>query len=221
MTFVKICGIRDAKTLEAAKDADAVGFVVNSPKSHRDLTHEQARDLVLAAGPFQVTVAVTAERDPKALHDIVRDVRPHALQVPFRAGAAAFASLRKEFPLLRLVVSCRPEDAHLVPDLADTTAPDGTVYRRSIADALVLDAATLDGYGGSGQRTDWNTARVARADAKVPVILAGGLTPETVAQAIGVVKPYGVDVSSGVETDRVKDPAKIASFIRNAKEATA
>lgn len=204
MTFVKICGIRDEATLAASKGADAVGFVVNSPKSHRDLAHAEAHKLALVAGPFQTTVAVTAERDPLSLHAIVREVRPHALQVPFRAGQAAFASLHEAFPMLRILISCRPEDAHLVPDLAD---------------AIVLDAATLDGYGGTGERTDWATARVARQSASVPIILAGGLTPDSVAEAIRIVEPYGVDVSSGVETDKAKDPAKIADFIVNAKGA--
>lgn len=202
MTFVKICGITNADVLASAEFADALGFVVNAPKSHRNLTHEAAHALVLAAGPFHTTVAVTAERDVDALHGIVREVRPHALQVPFRAGQGAFASLRESFPMLRILVACRPEDAHLVPD---------------VADALVLDAATLDGYGGTGQRTDWDTARVARQNAQVPVILAGGLTPETVADAIRTVEPYGVDVSSGVETDKVKDPDKVRAFIKAGK----
>jgi len=205
MTYVKICGCTSPEVVKAARGADALGFVVDSPKSHRNLTHEEAAKLVQLAGPFQTTVAVTSTRDVEALHNIVREVRPDALQVPFRAGQAAFASLKKEFPMLRLIISCRPEDAHLVPDLAD---------------ALVLDAATLDGYGGSGQRTDWNTARVARENASVPVILAGGLTPETVAQAIGIVKPYGVDVSSGVESAKgIKDAAKIAAFIAEVRNA--
>lgn len=202
MTFVKICGIKDAATLDGARNADAIGFVVNSPKSHRNIEHADARKLALQAGPFQTTVAVTAERDPDELHRIVREVRPHALQVPFRAGQAAFTTLHETYPMLRIIISCRPEDAHLVPDLAD---------------ALVLDAATLDGYGGTGQRTNWNTARVARQSASVPVILAGGLTPDTVAEAIRLVEPYGVDVSSGVETELLKDPAKIQAFIVNAR----
>lgn len=205
MTRAKICGLTTSDQLHAAERADAVGFVVNSPKSHRDLPHAQAHALAMRAGPFQTTVAVTAERDVDALHAIVREVRPQALQVPFRAGQAAFASLHETFPMLRLIISCRPEDAHLVPDLAD---------------ALVLDAATLDGYGGTGQRTDWNTARVAREAASVPVILAGGLTPENVAEAIRLVEPYGVDVSSGVETNKVKDPAKIAAFLANVRGAS-
>jgi phosphoribosylanthranilate isomerase len=205
MTFAKICGLTDADTLLAARRADAVGFVVNSPKSHRDLTHDAARSLAIAAGPFQTAVAVTAEREPAELVRIVREVRPQALQVPFRAGQAAFATLREQFPMLRILVACRPEDAHLVPDLAD---------------GLVLDAATLDGYGGTGQRTDWNVARVARAAAQVPVILAGGLTPENVAEAIRTVEPYGVDVSSGVETDKKKDPAKITAFLARVAEVS-
>lgn len=203
MTFVKICGVRDAATLAAARRADAIGLVVNSPKSHRNLAHDAAHALARAAGPFQTTVAVTAERDPHELARIVRDVRPHALQVPFRAGQAAFENLRSEFPMLRILVACRPEDAHLAPDLAD---------------ALVLDAATADGYGGTGNRTDWRAARAARDAAPIPVILAGGLTPDNVREAIRTVEPYGVDVSSGVETDQKKDPAKIARFIEEASQ---
>lgn len=201
MTFVKICGLRDAPTLAAARRADAVGFVVNSPKSHRNLAHDEAHALARAAGPFQTTVAVTAERDAHELARIVRGVRPHALQVPFRAGQSAFERLREEFPMLRILVACRPEDAHLVPD---------------VADALVLDAATADGYGGTGRRTDWRAARAARDAAQIPVILAGGLTPDNLREAIRAVEPYGVDVSSGVETELTKDPAKIARFIEEA-----
>src|SRR5439155_713374 len=83
--YVKICGIRDEATLRASRGADAVGFVVDSPKSHRDLTHDEAADLVWKSGPFQVTVAVTATRDRATLATIAREVRPHALQAPRRA----------------------------------------------------------------------------------------------------------------------------------------
>ncbi len=89
-----------------------------------------------------------------------------------------------------------------------------------LADALVLDAATLDGYGGTGERTDWRTAKVARQSSSIPVILAGGLTPETVAEAVRVVEPYGVDVSSGVESaPGRKDPGKVRAFVQAVREA--
>lgn len=204
MTFVKICGLKTADQVRAAREADAVGFVVNSPDSHRNLAHEEAAALVRLAGPFQTTVAVTAERDAAKLLEIVRNVRPHALQVPFRAGQGAFDMLRAAFPVLRILFSCRPEDAHLLPERAD---------------GYVLDAAAVDGYGGAGTLTDWKRARTVRESTQIPILLAGGLTPENVADAIRAVQPYGVDVSTGVETDKVKDPAKIQAFIRNARGA--
>lgn len=203
MTFVKICGITKPEHVRAARDADALGFVVNSPKSHRDLPLADAAALVQLAGPFQTTVAVTAERDPAELLRIVRDVRPHALQVPFRAGQGAFDALKAAYPVLRILLACRPEDAHLLPDRSD---------------AFVLDAAAIDGYGGAGQLTDWPRARAVREATKAPVILAGGLTPENVADAIRAVGPYGVDVSSGVETDKAKDVDKIKAFIAAARK---
>lgn len=205
MTFVKICGLTTPEQVAASKDADALGFVVESPESHRNLDLETAARLVRLAGPFQTTVAVTASRDPDALARIVRTVRPHAIQVPFRVLQDA-AALRRDFPILRILVACRPEDAHLVSDLAD---------------ALVLDAAAIDGYGGKGVITDWPRARGVRASATRPVVLAGGLTPENVGDAIRAVQPYAVDVSSGVETDRAKDPKKIAEFIANARRVDA
>jgi len=203
MTYVKICGITTKEMLEAARDADAVGFVVDSPDSHRNLTLEDAAELARRTGPFHASVAVTAERDINELIKIVEQVRPQALQVPFRAGQNAFSVLRRIYPTLQIIVACRPEDAHLVPDEAD---------------ALVLDAATKDGYGGTGELTDWNRARTVREMTDLPVILAGGLTPENVADSVAAVSPYGVDVSSGVETDLEKDPSKIAAFIANAKK---
>lgn len=202
MTFVKICGLKTPDQVKAARNADALGFVVMSPKSHRDLALDEARALVRQAGPFQTTVLVTAEREAAKLIEAVRTVRPHALQVPFRAGQAAFDALKASFPMLRVVLSCRPEDAHLLPDSAD---------------AYILDAAAIDGYGGAGTLTDWTRAKAVREQTQIPVILAGGLTPENVADAIRAVRPYGVDVSSGVETDKTKDPAKIEAFITAAR----
>lgn len=204
MTYVKICGLTTLEHLQAACDASAIGLVVNSPKSYRNLSLEDAAALTRAVGPFQATVAVTAERDVGRLLDIAREVRPHALQVPFRAGQAAFHALKDRYPTLRILFSCRPEDAHLLPEQAD---------------AYVLDAAAKDGYGGTGELTDWKRARAVRESSKIPIILAGGLTPDNVADAVRAVQPYAVDVSTGVETDKVKDAEKIRAFIAAARSA--
>ena len=77
---------------------------------------------------------------------------------------------------------------------------------------LLLDAYVPGSYGGTGRTSDWELAR--RAAERWPVILSGGLTPDNVADAIAAVRPFGVDVSSGVETDQVKDPEKIRAFVK-------
>ncbi len=196
--------MRDEDVL-AADEADALGFVVDSPFSHRNLDHAEARRLIRLANAFQTTVAVTAERDFDTLSKIIEDVEPRALQFPFRPAPGTLERLREKYPRVRYVLSCRPTIAHATPDDVRT---------------IIIDNAADDGYGGTGEITDWKRAAVMR-DALVPrhLILAGGLTPENVADAIATVRPWGVDVSSGVETDRAKDPAKITAFIEAAREA--
>ncbi len=93
-------------------------------------------------------------------------------------------------------------------------------YQRKTPPALLLDAFVPGQYGGTGQRTDWELA--ASVAAEKPIFLAGGLTPENVAEAVARVRPWGVDVSSGVEAAvGRKDPQKIRSFIFNARKAFA
>lgn len=198
MTRVKICGLTRAEDVRASARADAIGLVVASPRSHRDIPLADAAALARLAAPFQTVVAVTAAQDAETLHRIARDLRPHALQAPLRAGATAFEGLRKEFPALRLFPVARPEEAPLAP---------------AVADALVLDAVSPEGYGGRGETADWRKARAVRDATALPVILAGGLTPRNVQDAIRAVRPHAVDVSSGVETDRAKDAEKIAAFV--------
>lgn len=202
MTLVKLCGLTRPEHVRAAAGAHAVGFVVESPRSHRDLSLDAAAGLARLAAPFQATVAVTAAQEPDVLARIVRVVQPHALQAPLQAGASTFEGLRKAFPSLRLFAACRPEEAALAP---------------AALDALVLDATDPQGYGGSGRSADWEKARRVREEGRAPIILAGGLTPGNVADAIRAVGPYAVDVSSGVETDRVKDPAKMRAFLDAAR----
>ncbi len=199
MTLVKVCGLREEAHVRAARDADAVGFVVESPRSPRDLPLAEAARLVRAAGPLQTTVAVTASRDADALLRIVDQVRPHALQAP---ADAAFAPVRKLHPTLRILAAACP---------GDPAPPE--------ADLLVLDAATGDGYGGTGRRLDPALARSVISSSPIPVLLAGGLAPENVAQAIRDARPHGVDASSGLETEGRKDPRKIAEFVRQARSA--
>lgn len=201
---VKICGLSRPEDVLAARDADAIGFVVASPKSHRDVPFEKARDLARLAAPFQTIVAVTAETDEKVHAEIMERVRPDALQLPFRTPAHALKELRARFPDVRVYMAARPEDAHMMPD--------------DLVDAYFLDSLAADRYGGTGTLTDWARARAVIADLTKPVVLAGGLRVENVVDGIRAVRPYGVDVSSGVEgADKRKDASMIRAFVSAAR----
>jgi phosphoribosylanthranilate isomerase len=99
----------------------------------------------------------------------------------------------------------------------DAADPDRVRDYDDVADAILLDSTTEDGAGGTGETHDWHAARTLVDDCSTPVVLAGGLTPGNVADAVRTVDPYAVDVSSGVErTDGEKDHDAVASFVRNA-----
>ena len=188
---VKICGITSVEDARHAEEAgaDAIGVVLLS-KSPRCVSLERARRIFRAAGPFIATVAVTHTRSQDDLTRVLA-LRPHAIQIshPFTFAARPLAQI------LRVV---RPGD----PLPGD-------------ADALVVDQSM-----GTGRPYDPEFARGLIRGSLLPVILAGGLTPGNVAGAIRAIRPYAVDVASGVEVrPGVKDPAKVAAFVRAAKEA--
>lgn len=203
---MKVCGHRSPQEVAyAAGDeprADAVGAVVASPDSPRNLPPDRARD-VLAAAPDGVRrVAVTVARTPDRLARIAEAVAPDVLQLHDGADPTTLDGLRTRFPDLDVWVATDPGEG----------VPDGPY------DAALVDARTPDGYGGTGRTLDWDEARALRVElAPTPVILAGGLTPDNVGQAIEAVAPDGVDAASGVETDGRKDPHRVRAFIARAR----
>ena len=119
---------------------------------------------------------------------------------------------------------CSPDDVAALADhtnirvLAGVDAADDDLDRYvEVADALVLDSTDDQGAGGTGETHDWDRARAVVADLDAPVLLAGGLTPENVAEAVRTVKPFGVDVSSSTErAGGVKDHAAVGRFVERA-----
>lgn len=206
MAKVKICGLTRPEDVHAARDADAIGFVVKSPQSRRDLPVGRAASLAHLASPFTPVVAVTASLLEDDLREILTVLRPHALQVPGAIAPDLLAGLKLDHPGVRFLLACRPE---AVPE--DLRGVSG----------IVLDALSVDGYGGTGTRIPWGDAARLAARIPIPVILAGGLTPHNVAEAIALARPHAVDVSSGVETGGLKDSKKIEEFIRNARAGSA
>ena len=201
---VKICGItRLEDALEAARlGADALGFNF-WPGSKRYVAPADARAIVRRLPPFVTAVGVFVDAPRE---EILRAVAASGVQVAQLHGDEP-PELCASLPL-PVVKALRIANAHALAALA--------AYEVS---GFLLDAPSA-GYGGSGKTFDWSLAT--EAAAVVPVMLAGGLTPENVAEAIRAVRPWGVDVASGVErAPGVKDLAKLRRFIETAKKETA
>jgi phosphoribosylanthranilate isomerase len=201
MVRVKICGITNMEEAlhAAACGADALGFVF-FPKSPRYLTPEAARAIIAALPPFVTTVGLFVNEDPERIKEIVDYCRLNVIQL--HGDEPPQACVISPY---RVIKALRVKDASILVGLDEYSVS-----------ALLLDAWVADSYGGTGHTFNWELA--ARVAQKYHVILAGGLAPENVADAIRTVRPYGVDVSSGVEfSPGRKDSEKVEAFIRNAK----
>ncbi len=200
--LVKICGItRLEDGLAAARlGADWLGFNF-WPRSRRYLPPADAAPIVAALPPGVVPVGVFVDPSRDELLAAIRDSGVRAVQLHGDEPPELCASLP-----VPVVKGLRVRDAR---DLAALAAYE--------VQGFLLDSAT-PGYGGSGTPFDWSLAVAAAAT--VPIWLAGGLTPENVGEAVRRVRPFGVDVASGVESaPGVKDLARVEAFIRNAKAA--
>jgi len=198
--FVKICGITSEEDalLAVAMGASAVGFVF--APSPRQLQPVQAYDIVRRLPPDVLTVGVFRDEAPQRVVDIVHQVGLKAAQLHGRESTADTAYVRER---VRWVIKAFPAGSPALDRVHDYAA-----------DAVLIDGASP----GSGQVFDW--ALVEGAPLGRRFILAGGLTPDNVAEAIDLVRPWGVDVSSGVESSPGrKDPRKVRDFIANAHAA--
>ena len=204
-TRIKICGITRAEDLRAAVDlgADALGFVFYPP-SPRFLATGRAAQLVRAVPPFVTTVGLFVNAEPAMVHRVLESVPLQLLQFHGEEDAAYCGQFG--LPYIKT--------ARVRPGL------DLVEYAASFPEAsgLLLDAY-IEGYGGGGQAFDWNL--IPRA-LPLPAILSGGLDARNIAAAISAVRPWAVDVSSGVESAKgIKDAAKIAAFITGVRNADA
>ncbi len=197
MTWVKICGLRRSREVEAAVEAgaDAVGFVLADSPRRVDVAEARR----LGKGIAALRIVVTVDLTPGELLEAARlaeadGVQPHGAH----SAEAAAAGSAQGLLVLRPVPVHGPTTLHHIP-------------KRQIP---LLDAYRPGRHGGTGIPFDWG---LVRAEGR-PFVLAGGLAPENVAAAVAVVKPWGVDASSGLESaPGKKDPALIRAFLEEAK----
>jgi phosphoribosylanthranilate isomerase len=190
---VKICGITRVEDALFAENtgANAIGVVMFSPTSRRSVPETRAREIFDALGPFVTRVVVTHTESEADLKKILA-LRPDAIQI-----------------------------SHPFVFRNDPGARVLRVIGRGDKVPTDCDAVIVDESMGTGRLFDRAFAREVVNTSAVPVILAGGLTPENVGDAIRECRPYAVDVASGVETEPgIKDHTKIAAFIAAAREAS-
>ena len=239
MTWVKICGITTLGDAQTAADAgaDALGFVFYE-KSPRNMAPDAARQIV-AKLPSQIEkVGVFVNGvGPRAV-EIAREVGLTAIQTSFgfistgegsskAVGLAGLARPPKMF--LSLPIAWFFEDSEKMTNLiagvsrARWNAAAQPSLPNDWLDTLLLDSGTLQQPGGTGRPFDWQRAKPIADDIQqrgLKLVVAGGLTSDNVAEAMRILKPWGVDVSSGVEAEPGrKDPGKVRAFVSRVRKA--
>lgn len=202
---IKICGITSLVDALMAVEtgADALGFVFYEP-SPRYVTLDDARQIIRRLPPFVAKVGVLVNATEAAVRRAADECGLDCLQ--FHGDEPP--EFCRRFEPRKLIKAFRIQDADSLAALPAYAT-----------DAWLLDSCVPGAPGGTGARFNWDLALAAKAHG-VPIILAGGLGPENVAEAVQRVRPYGVDVSSGVESaPGRKDPAKVREFIARARAA--
>lgn len=202
-TRIKICGITtpEAGGVAATCGADAIGFIFYDP-SPRHLELDQAAAIRAVLPPMVASVAVMVNPEPDYVRSIIERVGVTTLQFHGEEDDAFCAGFG--LPYLKGIRVSRDTD----PASRERDFPR--------CQGILLDTWVADQYGGSGRQFDWDKACYG---AEKPLILAGGLDVDNVAEAVRRVRPYAVDVSSSLETDGVKDPVKVAGFCREVMAA--
>ncbi len=195
MTKIKICGLYrpcDIEYVNAAKP-DWCGFIINFPKSHRSLTPERVRALRRGLDGAVTPVGVFVDQPVETVAELLNDGTISVAQLHGHEDAAYIAALRAAAP------------GHPVWKAFKVRGPEDL----TAANASPADLVLLDNGRGTGETFDWSLA----GGVTRPWLLAGGLTPENIPEAVRRLHPFGLDISSGVETDGKKDCAKILAAV--------
>jgi len=213
MTKVKICGITNAEDAFLARDlgADFLGFVVEIDNAERSLEKREAKEIFEQAKGSAPLVALTGLNNAKEIAKLCSFLEADAVQLVGKVSSKELVKLQRLKPGLKIMTVVRAKD--------EKSVEEALLYQR-FSDFIVLDSAHEEKLGGTGKKADWSISKKIVEECKTPVFLAGGLNPENVAEAIRQVKPFGVDVSSGVKaSDKMKiDLNKLKKFIEAAKK---
>ena len=200
MTKIKICGLSRPCDIDYVNEArpDWCGFIINFPKSHRNLTPDQVRELRRGLDASITPVGVFVDQPLEEVAALLNDGSISIAQLHGHEDDAYIAALRTRTPGKEIW------KAYKIRSQADLAA----------ANDSTADLVLLDNGRGTGRTFDWSLLQ----NFPRPYLLAGGLNPENLPAAIRALRPFGVDLSSGVETERRKDRAKILAAVAAVRE---
>lgn len=215
-TRVKVCCIASVEEarMAVAVGASAVGLVSAMPSGPGPIPEERIREIAARVPPGVSVFLLTSRTEPAEIAGQAGGSRVHAIQLCDRLGPEARRELRRLLPTVALVQVVHVEDGTAVEEAREAALE---------SDALLLDsgrpAAATKELGGTGRVHDWEVSRRVVASVDLPVFLAGGLGPENVDEAVRRVRPYGVDVCSGLRPDGALDSGRLAAFMAAVRAA--
>jgi phosphoribosylanthranilate isomerase len=213
---VKVCCITNEEDLQLAigLGADALGLVGPMPSGTGIIDLATARRLTAAVPPPVASFLLTSATEPEILVEEARATGASVLQIVDRVPERAYVRLRAALPALRLV-----QVVHVAGEETLEEARAAALH----VDAILLDSGSREGpvavLGGTGRIHDWSISRRIVETVGKPVILAGGLRPDNIAQAIRIVRPFAVDVCTGLRSQDRLDGVKLRAFMAAINEA--
>jgi phosphoribosylanthranilate isomerase len=211
---IKICCIQDIEEAKLAIQwgASAIGLVSEMPSGPGVIDDRQIRDIASVIPPPIATFLLTSKVHPDSIIKQHKEALTNVIQFVDSIDPEAYKYMKKMLPAVKFVQVVHVKDRYSVDHATDISG---------YVDALLLDSgnpgAEIKELGGTGRVHNWDFSREIRDNINIPLFLAGGLNPGNVCEAISKVKPFGVDVCSGVRTEGRLDPDKLDKFVHAVK----
>lgn len=214
MTKIKICCIANVAEAELAikHGADAIGLVSEMPSGPGVVVYDTIIEVAKSVAGRIDTFLLTSKRTTTEIIDQLKNCKTSTVQICDSLVSGSYLDIKKELPEVKIV-----QVIHVV----DESSVDEAIEAAKTADALLLDSGNqklaVKELGGTGRTHNWELSKQIVEGVSIPVYLAGGLNPANVKEAIEMVRPFGVDICSGLRTDGNLDETKLSEYVKLVK----